>query len=161
MSLPCGGYREDAIHKKMFGECIRDKVDSWFTWSRNAELPVDRMEDLILVTGCTLVTSYASVVLDDHIADGQVSLVSRPLNNGGASFVWGSIRGTIEYHDSQLDPVCLSVLLHCLKPFDISYLLTKEYSIRTAESMCLHQGLPSQASHFLDQADSSCSRTPS
>ncbi|KAN0106961.1 hypothetical protein V8E52_010629 [Russula decolorans] len=104
LSLPCGGYREDAIHKRMFRERIRDNVDNWFNWSRNADLPVDRMDDLILVTGCTLVTSYASAVLDDYIADAQISLVSRPLNNGGASFVWSNIRGTIEYHDSQLNP---------------------------------------------------------
>ena len=108
LSLPCGGYREDAIHKRMFRERIRDNVDSWFNWSRNADLPVDRMDDLILVTGCTLVTSYASAVFDDHIAEAQTSLVSRPLNNGGAIFLWSNMRGTIEYHDSQLNPVCLS-----------------------------------------------------
>jgi hypothetical protein len=113
LSLPCGGYREDAIHKRLFRERICDNVDSWFNWSRNADLPVDRMDDLILVTGCTLVTSYASAVLDDHIADAQASLVSRPLNNGGASFVWNNIRGTIEYHDSQLNPVCLSHYITC------------------------------------------------
>jgi hypothetical protein len=117
LSLPCGGFREDAIQKRMFRERIQDNVDSWFNWSRNADLPVDRMDDLILVTGCTLVTSYASAVLEDHIADAQTSLVSRPLNNGGASFVWSNIRGTIEYHDSQLNPVCLS-RLHYLPYID-------------------------------------------
>ena len=96
----------------MFQERIRDNVDSWFNWSRNADLPVDRMDDLILVTGRTLVSSYASTVFDDYVADAQISLVSRPLTNGGASFDWGNIRGTIEYHDSQLNHVCLSLLHH-------------------------------------------------
>ena len=116
LSLPCGGYREDAIHKRMFEVRIRDNLDSWFNWSRNADLPVDRMDDLILVTGCTLVTSYASAVFDDHIADARISLVGRPLSNGGSSLVWSNIRGTIEYHDSQLNPVCLSRLryLSCI-----------------------------------------------
>jgi hypothetical protein len=121
LSLPCGGYREDVIHKRMFRERIRDSVESWFSWSRNADLPVDRMDDLILVTGCTLVTSYASAVLDDHIADAQISLASRPLNNGGASFVWSNRCGTVEYHDSQLNPVCLSPL-HYLPCIDFSHL---------------------------------------
>ena len=121
LSLPCGGNREDAIHKRMFRERIRDNVDTWFNWSRNADLPVDRMDELILVTGCTLVTSYASAVFDDYIADAQVSLVSTPLNNGGASFVWSNIGGTIEYHDSQLSPVCHS-LLHYLPCIDFSRL---------------------------------------
>jgi len=118
LSLPRGGYREDAIHKRMFEVRIRDNLDSWFNWSRNADLPVDRMDDLILVTGCTLVTSYTSAVFDDHIADAQISLVSRPLSNGGSSFVWSNIRGTIEYHDSQLNPVCLS-RLHYLSCIDL------------------------------------------
>jgi hypothetical protein len=121
LSLPCGGYREDTIHKRMFRERIRDNVVSWFNWSRNADLSVDRMDDLILVTGCTLVTSYASAVLDGYIADAQISLVSRPLNNGGASFVWSNIRGIIEHHDSQLSLVCLS-RLHYLPCIDFSYL---------------------------------------
>jgi hypothetical protein len=112
LSLPCGGYREDAIHKRIFQERIRDDVDSWLNWSRNADLPVDRMDDLILVTGCTLATSYASAVLDEHIEDAQISLVSRSLNNGGASFVWSNRRGTMEYHDSQLSPVCPSRLYY-------------------------------------------------
>ena len=124
LSLPCGGYREDAIHKRMFRERIRDNVDSWFNWSRNADLPVDRMDDLILVTGCTLVTSYASAVLEDYIADAQISLVNRPLHNGGSRFIWSSIRGTIEYHDSQLKPVRLS-RLHYLPYIDFSIFLTK------------------------------------
>lgn len=105
LSLPCGGYREDAILKRVFRELIRDNADSWFDWSRNADLPVDRMNDLILVTGCTLVSSYALAVLDDQIADAQISLRSIQLNNGGASFVWSNIRGNIEYHDSRVDPV--------------------------------------------------------
>ena len=113
LSLPRGGYREDAIHKRMFRERIRDNADSWFNWSRNVDLPVDRMDDLILVTGCTLVSSYALAVLDDYIADAQISLVNTPLSNEGASFVWSNIRGTIEYHDSQLNPVCLSCYITC------------------------------------------------
>ena len=121
LSLPCGGFREDAIHKRIFRERIRNSADSWFNWSRNADLPVDRMDDLILVTGCTLVTSYASAVFDDLDSDAQISLVSRPLNNGGASFVWSDISGTIEYRDSQLNPVCLS-LSHFFPCIDFSRL---------------------------------------
>jgi hypothetical protein len=133
---------------------MRANVESWFNWARNADLPVDRMGDLILVTGCTLVTSYALAVLDNHTADAQISLVSELQNNEGSSFVWSNIRGTIAYHDSQVDPVCLS-RLHYLPCIDF----LKEYSIRTSESMCLHQGLSSQACPFLDQTISSCSRT--
>lgn len=79
LSLPCGGVREDVIHKRNFRESIWDNVNRWFNWSRNIGLPVNRMDDLILVTGCTLVTSYALAVFDDHdTRDAQVSLASTP-----------------------------------------------------------------------------------
>ena len=83
---------------------------NWFNWSRSVDLSVERMEDLILVTGCTLVNSWAAAVFDDDFADAKISLASTTLNSGGASFIWRNIRGTVEYHDSQLDPVC-SLLL--------------------------------------------------
>ena len=136
LSLPCGGVREDAIHKKMFQGRIRDNADSWFSWSRDAGLPVNRMDDLILVTGCTLVTSYASAVLDDHIADAQISLVSRPLNNGGASFVWSNICGTLEYHDSQVDPVCLS-RSQCLPCIDFFHVYNMKNIISAPQNRCV------------------------
>jgi hypothetical protein len=105
LSLPHGGHREYAIHVKVFEKYIKDNVASWFNWSRDRGLPVERMEDLVLVYGYTLVNSWAAAAFDDHAADAQISLTSRMLNNGGASFHWSNIRGIVEYHDSQLDPV--------------------------------------------------------
>jgi hypothetical protein len=90
----------------VFEKYIRDHVVSWFNWSRDVGLPVESTEDLVLVYGCTLVSSWAAAAFDDYVADAQVSLTSRTLNNGGASFVWGSIRGTVEYHGCQFEPVC-------------------------------------------------------
>ena len=87
LSLPHGGHRDDVIHIKVFEKYIRDHVVSWFNWSRDIGLPVERMEDLVLVYGCTLVTSWAVAAFVDYIADAQISLTSRTLNNGGASFV--------------------------------------------------------------------------
>ncbi|KAH9997547.1 hypothetical protein BJV77DRAFT_1065167 [Russula vinacea] len=103
--LPQGGHREIVIHRKVFEKYIRSHVVSWFNWSREIGLPVERMEDLVFVYGCTLVTSWAAAAFDDYTADAQVSLASRVVNNGGTSFHWSNIRGTVEYHDScQLDP---------------------------------------------------------
>jgi hypothetical protein len=81
-------------------------VDSWIKWSKDKGLPIEHMQDLVFVYGCTLVTSWAAAAFDDHAADAQVSLASRTVESGGASFVWSNIRGTVEYHDSQLDTVC-------------------------------------------------------
>ena len=105
MFLPHGGQREDVIHLKLFEKYIRDHVSNWFNWSRNIGLPVERMEDIVLVYGCTMVTSWAAAAFDDYAADAQVSLTNSTHNNGGASFIWTNIRGTVEIHNSQVDPV--------------------------------------------------------
>lgn len=56
LSTPHDGHREDVIRLKVFEDYIRDNVASWFDWSQKKlnGLDVERMEDLILVTGCTL-----------------------------------------------------------------------------------------------------------
>jgi hypothetical protein len=89
-------------------------VATWFNWSKDKGLPVKSMEDLVFVYGCTLVSSWAAAAFDDRAWNAQICLASRTLDNGGAGFTWSNIRGTVEYHDSQLNPVCsLLVTLTC------------------------------------------------
>ncbi|KAH9998730.1 hypothetical protein BJV77DRAFT_980042, partial [Russula vinacea] len=106
---------------------IRDNVVSWFDWSRERGLPVERMEDLILVTGCTLVTSWAAAAFDNYTTSvdaTSISLHARTFAHGGAQFYWSNIRGNIEYQNSHLNPV------------------------RSSESMRLHPGIPSKRRPF-------------
>ena len=67
------------------------------------------MEDLILVTGCTLVTSWAAAAFDDTTgiqADAtSISLDAQKFDRGGAQFFWRNIRGNVEYHNSRFNPV--------------------------------------------------------
>ena len=110
LSLPHGGHREDVIRTKLFEDYIRDNVDSWFSWAKRRRLPVDHMEDLILVTGCTLVTSWAAAVFDGttgRLTDDatSISLDAQTFDHGGARFFWRNRRGNIEYHHSQFNPV--------------------------------------------------------
>jgi hypothetical protein len=105
LSLPNGGHHEDVIRAQGFEDYIRDHVDNWFTWAQKNGLRVERVEDLILVSGCTLVTSWAATAFVDNTLDAEISLASRALNNGGASFVWSNIRGRLSYHNSRLEPV--------------------------------------------------------
>jgi hypothetical protein len=109
LSLPHGGRREDVIRTKAFKDYIRDHVDSWFTWAQDNELDVEHMEDLILVTGCTLVTSWAAAAFDDYttpVGGTTISLDAQKFDRGGAQFLWRDIRGNIEYHNSHFEPVC-------------------------------------------------------
>ena len=63
------------------------------------------MEDLILVSGCTLVSSWAAAAFVYNNVEAKISLARRSLSNGGECFVWGNIRGSVEYHDSNINPV--------------------------------------------------------
>jgi hypothetical protein len=114
LSLPCGGLRQVVIQTKIFEKYAGEHAASWFHWSKVRGLPIKRMEDLVLICGCTLVTSWAAVAFDDSARSAQVSLASRTLKNGGASFVWNKVNGTVERHDSQLDPVCFSLLVYVI-----------------------------------------------
>ena len=73
------------------------------------KLPVERMEDLILVTGCTLVASWAAAAFDGHISldsnGTEISLEARKSDDGGTQYFWHNIRGNVEYHNSRLEPV--------------------------------------------------------
>ena len=110
LSLPNGGRREDAIRTKAFEDYTRDHIAQWFTWAQKHKLGVEHIEDLILVSGRTLVTSWAAAVFVDSTAEAEISLASRTYSNGGTSFVWRKIRGSVVFHNSRYDPVRLSKL---------------------------------------------------
>ena len=102
LSLPNGGHHLDVIRTKAFEDYIRHHVHMWFNWAQNNKLGVERMEDLILISGCTMVTSWAAAVFVGDTMDTEISLASRKLNNGGAEFFWSNIRGRVLYHNSSL-----------------------------------------------------------
>ena len=64
------------------------------------------MEDLILVSGCTLVTSWGAAVFLDHgLEEASISLADHTLPNGGGRFLWGNINRVVPHHNSQLESV--------------------------------------------------------
>lgn len=96
------------MRKKAFEDYIRNHVVSWFTWAQENQLGVDRIEELILVSGCTLATSWAVVAFVDKTMEAEISLASRTLgDNGEARFVWSNTRGPVRYKNSHFDPVSL------------------------------------------------------
>jgi hypothetical protein len=110
LSLPHGARSEDVIRTKLFEDYIRDNVDSWLRWSKKEGFPVENTEDLILVTGCTLATSWAAAAFDGtESRDAHapaVSLEARKCDDGAAQFVWRNVHGNVEHHHS--DSVCSS-----------------------------------------------------
>ena len=73
------------------------------------KLSVEHMEDLILVTGCTLVTSWAAAAFDGRTSVNSdattISLENVKLDGCRAQYFWRNIRGNVEYHNSHFDPV--------------------------------------------------------
>ena len=114
LSLPHGARSEDVIRTKLFEDYIRDNVDSWLRWTKKEGLPVENMEDLILVTGCTLASSWAVAAFDGSTARGEdtttISLETRKPDGGGAQFVWRNMRGGVVHNhkDSVCSPACFS-----------------------------------------------------
>ena len=144
MSLPNGGRHEDVIRTKAFEDYIRDNAVSWFNWAQHNKLGVERMEELILVTGCTLVTSWAAAVFVDSNAKAGISLASRSFSNSAVSFVWSNIRGPVVYRNSRLDLV-RSPTTFTLQA--LIYFVWKARSTYDSGSMRLHPGFPSKT-HF-------------
>ena len=120
LSLPYKGHRKDVIPIKVYEDYIRDNVANWFRWSKKMKLPVELMEDLILVTGCTLVTSWAAAAFDGYISMDSdyttISLEAEKSHGGGARYFWRNIRGCVEYHNSRFDPVRSSSPSHVFSP---------------------------------------------
>jgi hypothetical protein len=104
LSIPHDGLSEDVIRTKVFEDYIRNNVDLWFEWSQKNKLDVDQMEDLILITGCTLVTSWAAVAFLGRTATADICLAQRP-DKSETSFRFTNTRGDVERHCSRFDPV--------------------------------------------------------
>lgn len=109
LSLPYDGYREDVIRTKAFEDYIRDHCESWFAFAQRNRLDVQRMEDIILVSGCTLVTAWAAAAFVDSNLDSEISLGSQTLGSSGATFQWHfarEINQSVAYNNSQerVDP---------------------------------------------------------
>lgn len=160
LSLPHGARSKDVIRTKLFEDYIKDNVDNWLRWSKKEGLPVENMEDLILVTGCTLAKSWAAAAFDATTAKDSdattVSLEARRSDGGGAQFIWRNNRGNVVYHHN--DSVCSSAYFYLSVSLKFSVILGYR---RTRESVCLYQGIQSKAPFLLDQTPPGCSRTPS
>lgn len=141
LSLPFDGYREDVIRTKAFEDYIRDHCESWFAFAQRNRLDVQRMEDIILVSGCTLVTAWAAAAFVDNNLDSDITLGCQPLGDAGATFQWHFARGTgqsVAYHNSQ--ELVRRAYCTVLDVTDWSFTARP-----TSDTMRIHPGFPSEA----------------
>lgn len=105
LSIPHDGHSEDVIRTKVFEDYIRNNVASWFNWSQKNKLEVESMEDLILVTGYTLVASWAAAAFLGPRAAAEVCLIEKSHQNW-ISLEFNNIQGNVARQCSRFDPVC-------------------------------------------------------
>jgi hypothetical protein len=72
LSLPTQARCEDTVALGDFGEWMIKHIDTWFAWVRRLGVGINRMEDIILVTGTHRTRSWTNVAFPG----GQVAQVS-------------------------------------------------------------------------------------
>ena len=91
MSLPIPAKREDTVLLRDFGKWITKHIDGWFAWTRRLGLGIDRMEDIILVTGVHRTRSWTNVAFPEGHADARASFgVEVVTSNGSFTIKWQS-----------------------------------------------------------------------
>jgi len=93
------------MREKAFERYIRDNIGGWFDWSKNNDLPVERMEDLILVTECTLVTLWAAAAFIGRSETAKTALVPQPQDSSGPSFEFRNFEGDVAHNCGYFDSV--------------------------------------------------------
>jgi len=102
------------MREKAFEEYIRDNVGSWFHWSKTEKLPVERMEDLNLVTECTLVTLWAAAAFIGRSETAKIALLPPSQDLSGQSFEFRNFEGDVTHNCSYFDSVRFSFRLLAL-----------------------------------------------
>ena len=74
--LPINAKSEDTVANTIFGKWMIRNIDCWFAWARKRELGVERMEDIVLVTGTHRTRSSGNVAFPG-VQDAQVSFRAR------------------------------------------------------------------------------------
>ena len=93
------------MREKAFEKYVRDNVGTWIDWSRNNDLPVERMEDLILVTECTLVTLWAAAAFIGRSERAKTALVPQTQVPSGPSFEFRNFEGDAAHNCSYFESV--------------------------------------------------------
>jgi hypothetical protein len=83
LSLPFAAEREDTIALGDFGKWLLKHVDDCMKIADDLGLGVDRMEDIILVTGRHLARSWVSALFSGCRAGAQVSFLAQVSGHSG------------------------------------------------------------------------------
>ncbi|KAI9439551.1 hypothetical protein H4582DRAFT_2097746 [Lactarius indigo] len=97
LCLPIEATGENTVASADFGRWIIKPIDRWFVWARQLGLRIDRMEDIILVTGIHRTRSWTNVAFPGG-QDAQASFGAKADHRGGIvnwKFSHASSRGVV------------------------------------------------------------------
>ena len=64
---------EDTVALGDFGKWMTSHIDRWFAWARELGVGINRMEEIVLVTGAHLSRSWTNVAFLEDQTDARVS----------------------------------------------------------------------------------------
>ncbi|KAI0271317.1 hypothetical protein BC834DRAFT_1030811 [Gloeopeniophorella convolvens] len=104
LKLPFEARRADAIRTKAFEDYTRDNCDNWLAFAQRNRLGVERMEDIILVSGCTVASAWAATAFVNEDMDAEITLSFQAFGAAGANFGWHVGQESVQsvaYHNSR------------------------------------------------------------
>ena len=93
MYLPLLSERHDTVARGDFGEWILENIDTCFKVAEDLGYGVERMEDIMLVTGCHLAKSWVSAAFFDSRGGSEVSFGVRVSRISGVHFDERNVNG--------------------------------------------------------------------
>ena len=87
--------RKDTWAKGDFSEWIVKHIDHCLAFAQGLGLGIERMEEIILVTGCDLARSWTNVAFFGGQHDAQASLGVRVVHGPPVSIYWQSSPETV------------------------------------------------------------------
>jgi hypothetical protein len=95
LCLPFPAQREDTIALGDFGRWILRHIDLWFAFAENLGLGINRMQDIILVTGYHCARSWINVAFSEGQGDAELSFEARPSGVSSVNIERRLVRGDV------------------------------------------------------------------
>jgi hypothetical protein len=88
LSLPVDARREDTLSRGDFSAWIVKHIDRWFAFARGLGLGIERMEEIVLVTGCDNARSWTNVAFYGNQHNAQASFGVNVVHGPVVSISW-------------------------------------------------------------------------
>ena len=93
MYLPLPAERQDTVARGDYGGWLLRHIDACFQVALGLGGGVERMEDIVLVTGCHLAKSWVNVAFSENRGGTRVSFGVRTSGNSGVHFDEWNVSG--------------------------------------------------------------------